>query len=93
RATTLKGLSDFDWDVYRAPYPDRNSRRPLLEWPRAMPINGEPADVVARIEAYDRWLSASPEVPKLLLTFDGPSSLTSIQLQPAVSEMMPFRPP
>lgn len=73
RATVLKGLGDADWDVYRAPYPDRNSRRPLLEWPRAMPINGEPADVVARIEAYDRWLSASLEVPKLLLTFDGPS--------------------
>ncbi|MBY2933308.1 haloalkane dehalogenase [Rhizobium leguminosarum] len=73
RATTLKGLSDADWDVYRAPYPDHNSRRPLLEWPRAMPINGEPADVVARIEAYDRWLCASPQTPKLLLTFDGPS--------------------
>jgi haloalkane dehalogenase len=36
-----------------------------------MPINGEPADVVARIEAYDRLLSASPQTPKLLLTFDG----------------------
>ncbi|MBB3134575.1 hypothetical protein FHS26_002307 [Rhizobium pisi] len=71
--TTLKGLSDADWAIYSAPYPDRDSRRPLLEWPRAMPINGEPADVVARIEAYDRWLSASPEIPKLLLTFEGPA--------------------
>jgi haloalkane dehalogenase len=38
-----------------------------------MPIEGEPADLVARIEAYDAWLAASPDVPKLLLTFDGPA--------------------
>jgi haloalkane dehalogenase len=42
-----------------------------LEWPRAFPIDGEPADVVSRIEAYDGWLATSEEVPKLLLTFDG----------------------
>jgi haloalkane dehalogenase len=38
-----------------------------------MPIEGEPADVVSRIEAYDDWLARSEEVPKLLLTFDGPA--------------------
>jgi len=72
RLTTLRGLSDADLDVYRAPYPTRESRIPLLQWPRAMPIEGEPRDVVARVEAYDRWLAESLDVPKLLLTFDGP---------------------
>jgi haloalkane dehalogenase len=43
RATTLNGLSDEDLELYRKPYPTRESRRPLLEWPRATPINGEPA--------------------------------------------------
>lgn len=71
RATVLNGLSDEDLDVYRKPYPTRESRWPLLEWPRAMPINGEPADVIARIEAYDRWLATSGDVRKLLLTFEG----------------------
>jgi haloalkane dehalogenase len=71
RATIMSGLSDADLDVYRAPYPTRESRRPLLAWPRCTPIEGEPAEVVARVEAYDRWLLASSEVPKLLLTFDG----------------------
>ncbi len=71
RATVLTGLSDDDLDVYRQPYPTRESRRPLLQWPRAMPIDGEPADVVARIEAYDRWLAESDGTPKLLLTFEG----------------------
>ncbi|MDE1995802.1 MAG: haloalkane dehalogenase, partial [Rhizobiaceae bacterium] len=72
-ATILSGLSDEDHAIYRAPYPTPESRRPLLEWPRAMPIEGEPADVVTRIEAYDDWLAASTDIPKLLLTFDGPS--------------------
>lgn len=71
RATVLKGLSDEDLDVYRKPYRTRESRRPLLGWPRAMPIDGEPADVIARIEAYDRWLAESTGTPKLLLTFEG----------------------
>ena len=73
KATILNGLSAEDHAVYRAPYPTRESRRPLLAWPRAMPIEGEPAEVVARIEAYDAWLARSEDIPKLLLTFDGPA--------------------
>jgi haloalkane dehalogenase len=66
-----------DRDTYRRPYPTPESRRPLLQWPRSMPIDGEPADVVALVEAYDAWLERSPGVPKLLLTFDpdGPGIL------------------
>ena len=72
RATIMSGLSDADLDVYRKPYPTRESRRPMLQWARSMPIEGEPQDVIARVEAYDRWLAESADVPKLLLTFDGP---------------------
>jgi haloalkane dehalogenase len=71
RLTTLRGLSEADLDIYRQPYPTRESRVPLLQWPRAMPIEGEPRDVAERVEAYDRWLADSADVPKLLLTFDG----------------------
>lgn len=71
RLTTLRGLSDIDLDIYRQPYLTRESRIPLLQWPRAMPIEGEPREVVARIEAYDDWLADSGDVPKLLLSFDG----------------------
>jgi len=34
RMTVLTGLSDEDLEAYRKPYPTRDSRRPLLEWPR-----------------------------------------------------------
>ena len=74
-ATVLTPLSAADRAVYEAPYPTPASRRPLLAWPRAMPIEGSPADVVARVEAYGAWLSASDHIPKLLLTFTGSPTL------------------
>jgi len=64
----VTGLSPADHDAYRAPYPDPASRRPLLAWPREIPIDGEPADVRDRVLAYGRWMSETPEVPKLLMT-------------------------
>jgi haloalkane dehalogenase len=67
----ISGLAEADHDVYRAPYPDPASRRPMLAWPREIPIDGEPADVHERVVAYGRWMAASPEVPKLLLTVEG----------------------
>jgi haloalkane dehalogenase len=73
--TMLAKRSAEELAPYREPYLTRESRRPLLEWPRALPIEGEPADVVSRVEAYDGWLARSPEVPKLLLTFDSSPSL------------------
>lgn len=71
----LTPVGERDLAVYLAPYPTRESRRPLLQWPREMPLDGEPADVVARIETYDRWLAGTPEIPKLLLTFEGSPTL------------------
>jgi haloalkane dehalogenase len=71
----LTPVSDQDLEAYLAPYPTRESRRPLLAWARQMPLGGEPAGLVTRIEAYDAWLAASPGVPKLLLTFEGSPTL------------------
>jgi haloalkane dehalogenase len=75
RATT-RDLAEDDLAVYRAPYPTRASRRPLLQWPREIPIDGEPADVRDRFLAYGRWLADTPDVPKLLLVTE-PGSLVS----------------
>ena len=73
----VTGLTEEDLDTYRRPYATRSSRLPLLQWPRAMPLDGEPADVVARVTAYGEWLATSVHVPKLLITF-----------QPAFGTMM-----
>ena len=71
----LTPVAAEDLQAYLAPYPTRESRRPLLAWARQMPIDGEPAELVERIEAFDAWLAASTEVPKLLITFAGSPTL------------------
>jgi haloalkane dehalogenase len=73
---TNPGISDADLAVYREPYPDPASRRPLLRWPREIPLDGEPAEVRDRFDAFGTWLAGTPDVPKLLLTVE-PGSLVS----------------
>lgn len=66
----LRELGEEEMAVYRAPYLEPGeSRRPTLSWPRQLPIEGEPADVVRIVTEYGRWLAASP-VPKLFVNAD-----------------------
>ncbi len=51
--------------VYNSYYPDAASRAPLLQWPREVPIAGEPANVVALTNEIAGFLTTS-ELPKLL---------------------------
>lgn len=67
------GLSDAAHAEYYAPFHDPASRRPMLQWPREIPIDGVPADVAAIIDSNGEWLAATPNVPKLFITFDGKS--------------------
>ena len=77
----LNPLSPVELAPYLEPYQTRESRRPLLRWARSSPLDGDPADVVERINRYGEWLAASPDVPKLLLTFDtSPTLLITAQV-------------
>ena len=59
-ASVQRTLGDDEMAVYRRPYRQPGeSRRPLLTWPREIPVGGEPADVVAIVDRYSRWLAAS----------------------------------
>ena len=60
----LRKLSAEEMAVYRAPYQDRASRLPTLVWPREIPIDGDPPDVVRMVEEYGKWLLQST-LPKL----------------------------
>jgi haloalkane dehalogenase len=66
-------------EVYRRPYLETGeSRRPTLTWPREIPIEGEPADVVKIVSDYSEWI-ASSEVPKLLINAEPGAILTGPQ--------------
>lgn len=65
-----RGLAEADRAEYYAPYPDPASRRPLLQWTREPPIDGEPADVLGVVARNAAWLETA-QISKLLLTFEG----------------------
>ena len=59
-------LTDVEMARYREPFREPASRKPVWRWPNEIPIDGEPADVTAFVDAYATWLSTC-DVPKLLL--------------------------
>lgn len=71
----LRALSEEEMEAYRAPFRDRESRKPTLIWPRELPIEGEPADVAAAVDDYGRWLAGSP-IPKLFIAAEPGAVLT-----------------
>ncbi len=77
--SVLRQLTDAEMTVYRRPYVNPGEdRRPTLTWARQIPIDGEPADVVAIAESYAAWLSTS-EVPKLFINANPGAILTGPQ--------------
>ncbi len=78
-ASVMRGLTPEEMERYRAPYREPGeSRRPTLTWPREIPVDGEPRDVVALVEAYASWLAAS-DVPKLFVNAEPGSILVGAQ--------------
>ena len=71
----LRKLSDEEMAAYRRPFATRESRLPTLIWPRELPIEGAPADVVDIVESYGAWLAQS-QIPKLFVNAE-PGSLLS----------------
>ena len=74
----LRRLSDNEMAVYRAPFSTAADRLPTLRWPRQIPIAGEPANVVAHVQAYADWLPTSA-IPKLFVNADPGSILIGRQ--------------
>lgn len=63
----LRKLSEEEMAEYRRPFArPGEGRRPTLTFPREIPIEGDPADVTAIVDAYADWLKSS-SVPKLFI--------------------------
>ncbi len=75
----LRRLTDAEMAEYRRPFAaSGEDRRPTLSWPRQIPIEGEPADVVKVVEDYSAWLGTS-DTPKLFVNADPGSILLGRQ--------------
>lgn len=78
-SAVLRDLTEEEMNVYRRPYLEPGeSRRPTLTWPRELPINGEPEDVVSIVDDYSKWLAQS-DVPKLFVDAEPGAILTGSQ--------------
>ena len=75
----IRDLSEQEMSVYREPYLDPGeSRRPTLTWPREIPLDGQPEDVVKIVDEYSEWLSEA-DLPKLFINADPGAILTGTQ--------------
>lgn len=72
----LRPLEEEELAAYRQPFLRPEDRRPTLEWPRQLPIEGEPADVAAIVESYGAWLATSP-TPKLFINAEPGALITA----------------
>ena len=78
-SAVIRELSEDEMAVYRKPFAQAGEdRRPTLSWPRQLPIEGRPGDVVKIVEEYGRWLAQS-DLPKLFVNADPGSILVGRQ--------------
>lgn len=60
----IRELRQAEMDYYRAPYLNPAARKPVLQWPRELPMGGKPAANVAVITAIGEWMRQT-DVPML----------------------------
>jgi len=62
----VRPLDQEAHDVYREPFPTEKSRIQVYQWPKELPIAGEPAATAKIISDYNAWLEKT-EIPWLYL--------------------------
>jgi haloalkane dehalogenase len=78
-ASIQRTLSDAEMAEYRRPFAEAGAARtPTLAWPRQLPIDNEPPEVCARVQAYAEWLSQS-DIPKLFINAEPGAILVGAQ--------------
>jgi len=77
-SSVMRKLSETEMNAYRAPFATEDDRQPVLNWPRQIPIEGEPADVVKLVEQYGAFMAGS-DMPKLFINADPGSILVGPQ--------------
>ena len=74
-----RALEKQELDSYIKPFEkEGESRRPTLTWPRQIPIEGEPAEVVEIAKNYAQFMSET-QLPKLFINADPGSILIGKQ--------------
>jgi len=75
----IRKLNTDEMEMYRKPYLKQGEdRRPMLSWPREIPIEGSPENVVKIVSKYSEWLKKS-SLKKLFINANPGSILVGKQ--------------
>lgn len=80
-------LSQEEMAAYREPFPTVASRAPVVQWPREIPLSGEPERTHRRVQANYEALAAS-DIPILLLYAD-PGMIVTDKTRPILQRDIP----
>ena len=67
--SVLRGLTEEEMNVYRRPFLNKEDRRPTLDWPNQIPIEGSPKEVVKVVNNYSKFFMKN-DIPKLFINAD-----------------------
>jgi haloalkane dehalogenase len=77
-SAVLRDLTKEEMEHYRSPFSTSDDRQPTLNWPRHIPIAGEPAHMVELVSEYGEWMAGN-DLPKLFINADPGSILVGPQ--------------
>lgn len=77
-SSVIRDLGEAEMAHYRAPFATPDDRQPTLNWPRQIPIDGEPSYMVELVSGYGKFM-ATAEFPKLFINADPGSILVGRQ--------------
>jgi len=77
-SSVIRKLTEEEMNHYRAPFVDKGNRQLTLNWPRQLPIGGEPAHMAELVDAYAEYM-ANSDMPKLFINAEPGSVLTGKQ--------------
>ena len=75
-SSVIRQMGEEEMNQYRKPFIRVADRQPTLNWPRQIPIDGEPPHMVDLVASYGEWMASNQELPKLFINAYPGSILT-----------------
>ena len=75
-SSVIRQMGEEEMNQYRKAFTRVADRQPTLNWPRQIPIDGEPPHMVDLVASYGEWMATNKELPKLFINADPGSILT-----------------
>lgn len=75
-SSVIREMGEDEMQHYRAPFSTPDDRQPTLNWPRQIPIDGEPEEMVTLVSSYAEWMHNNEDLPKLFINAEPGSILT-----------------